>query len=44
MVALGLNFDEPSVPMGFKIRLNDMLSTTRADYRGGNLEEESPKP
>ena len=41
MVALGLNFDEPSVPMGFKIRLNDMLSSTRADYRGGNLEEEA---
>jgi hypothetical protein len=34
MVALGLNFDESSVPMGFKIRLNDMLSTTRAENRG----------
>ena len=35
MVALGLNFDEASVPMGFKIRLNDMLSTTRAENRAG---------
>jgi hypothetical protein len=34
MIALGLNFDEASVPMGFKIRLNDMLSTTRAENRG----------
>ena len=40
MVALGLAFDEATVPMGFKIRLNDMLSTTRADFRG-TLEEES---
>ncbi|MCL2764636.1 MAG: hypothetical protein FWD40_05085 [Treponema sp.] len=34
MVALGLNFDEATVPMGYKIRLNDMLTSTRADYRG----------
>jgi len=40
MVALGLAFDEATVPMGFKIRLNDMLSQTRADYRG-TLDEES---
>ena len=40
MIALGLAFDEPSVPMGFKIRLNDMLSTTRADFRG-SLDEET---
>jgi len=39
MVALGLNFDEASVPMGFKIRLNDMLTTTRADYRGSGVDE-----
>ena len=43
MVALGLTFDEASVPMGFKIRLNDMLSSTRADYRANNLEEESKR-
>ncbi|MDR2729430.1 MAG: PilZ domain-containing protein [Treponema sp.] len=34
MLALGLNFDEASVPMGYKIRLNDMLTTIRADNRG----------
>jgi len=33
MVALGILFDEASVPMGFKMRLNDMLTTTRADNR-----------
>jgi len=38
MVALGLNFDETSVPMGYKIRLNEMLSSSRADSRG-TLEE-----
>ena len=43
MVALGLNFEEASVPMGYKIRLNDMLTTTRADYRGGNVEDEAAK-
>jgi len=41
MIALGLAFDEASVPMGFKIRLNDMLSLTRADFRGGSMEEET---
>jgi len=40
MIALGLAFDEASVPMGFKIRLNDMLSTMRADFRGA-LEDEA---
>ncbi|MCL2809613.1 MAG: PilZ domain-containing protein [Treponema sp.] len=43
MVALGLNFDEPSVPMGYKIRLNDMLTSTRADYRVSAAEEETAK-
>jgi hypothetical protein len=43
MVALGLTFDEAAVPMGFKIRLNDMLTSTRADYRTSNVEEEAPK-
>jgi len=40
MIALGLAFDEASVPMGFKIRLNDMLSTMRADFRGAFDDEE----
>jgi hypothetical protein len=35
MVALGLCYDEASVPMGYKIRLNDMLTSQRADYRSG---------
>ena len=39
MLALGLQFDEALVPMGFKIRLNDMLSSTRADFR--TISEES---
>jgi len=34
MVALGLNFDEAAVPMGYKIRLNEMITSTRADFRG----------
>ncbi|MDR0442600.1 MAG: PilZ domain-containing protein [Treponema sp.] len=34
MVALGLSFDEAVVPMGFKIRLNDFLTSSRADNRG----------
>jgi hypothetical protein len=41
MIALGLSFDEASVPMGFKIRLNDMLSATRADMRGA-IDEDQP--
>jgi len=40
MVAFGLNFDETAVPMGYKIRLNDMLTSARADYRGA-LDEEA---
>ncbi|MCL2179623.1 MAG: PilZ domain-containing protein [Treponema sp.] len=39
MVALGLNFDEAQLPMSFKIRLNDMLTTTRADNRTNPAEE-----
>jgi hypothetical protein len=50
MVALGLNFDEAAVPMGFKIRLNDFLTAIRADYRSITEEElaasaaKSPSP
>ncbi|MDR0503652.1 MAG: PilZ domain-containing protein [Treponema sp.] len=40
MVALGLQFEEAATPMGFKIRLNDMLSSARADFRG-TVEEEN---
>jgi hypothetical protein len=38
MVAVAMNFDDASVPMGFKIRLNDMITTTRADNRLQNIE------
>jgi len=33
MIALGLTYDEGSVPMSYKIRLNDMLTSSRADFR-----------
>jgi Tfp pilus assembly protein PilZ len=39
MVAVGLSFDEAVVPMGYKIRLNDMLTSQRADYRGGTEDD-----
>jgi len=39
MVAIGLSFDEASVPMGYKIRLNDMLTSQRADYRVGSEDD-----
>jgi len=41
MVALGMQFDEAAVPMGFKIRLNEFLTAIRADLRGGLDEENS---
>jgi hypothetical protein len=40
MIALGLVFDEASVPMGYKMRLNDMLTSSRADFRSV-LEEDT---
>jgi hypothetical protein len=47
MVALGLNFTENSVPMGFKMRINDFLTAIRADYRSiseEELEAQAAKP
>jgi hypothetical protein len=46
MVALGLNFDETGIPMAFKMRLNEMITSTRADFRGSSFEEgkEPPPP
>jgi hypothetical protein len=35
LIALAILFDENQVPMGYKIRLNDFLSQTRASERGG---------
>jgi hypothetical protein len=42
MVALALSFEDNTVPMGYKIRLNDMLTTIRADNRQGGEEEGKP--
>jgi hypothetical protein len=39
MVALGLQFNDAAVPMGFKIRLNEFLTAIRADYYHGTDEE-----
>jgi hypothetical protein len=33
MIALATEFDEAAVPMGYKIRINEYLNTTRADSR-----------
>jgi hypothetical protein len=44
MVALGISFDEASVPMGLKIRLNDMLTSARADFHSGDDEPKSAAP
>ncbi|WP_461254911.1 PilZN3 domain-containing protein [Treponema sp. R80B11-R83G3] len=44
MVALGISFDEATVPMGFKIRLNDMLTSVRADFHTGEEEPKNPPP
>ncbi|GBU26971.1 hypothetical protein R84B8_00487 [Treponema sp. R8-4-B8] len=44
MVALGISFDEGTVPMGFKIRLNDMLTSVRADFHTGEEEPKAPPP
>jgi len=42
MVALGVNFDEGSIPMSFKMRLNDMITSARADYRGAFDDGQEP--
>ena len=33
MIALAMQYDESSVPMGYKIRVNEFLNTVRADSR-----------
>jgi len=40
MVALGLVYDETAIPMGYKIRLNDMLTSTSAGNRGSGIDEQ----
>jgi hypothetical protein len=44
MVALGISFDEATVPMGFKIRLNDMITSVRADFHSAEEENKSSAP
>jgi len=41
MIALATEFDEALVPMGYKIRINEYLNTTRADSR---VQEENISP
>jgi hypothetical protein len=36
LVALGILFDESRIPMGYKLRINDFLSSVRADNRTGD--------
>jgi hypothetical protein len=40
MIALAMEYDEAFIPMGYKIRINEFINTTRADSRG--QEESSP--
>jgi hypothetical protein len=41
MIALAMAYDEASIPMGYKIRINEYINTTRADSRG---QEETNNP
>jgi len=38
MIALAIQYDEASVPMGYKIRINEFLNTVRADNRSQDNE------
>jgi hypothetical protein len=38
MIALAIQFDETSVPMGYKIRINEFLNTVRAESRSQDSE------
>ena len=40
MIALAMEYDEPQIPMGYKIRINEYLNTTRADNRNPTVEAE----
>jgi len=42
MIALAMEYDEAMVPMGYKIRINEYLNTTRADSRVQDNEGASP--
>jgi hypothetical protein len=43
MIALAIQYDEASVPMGYKLRINDFLNTVRADNRPRNNEDSGAK-
>jgi hypothetical protein len=40
MIALAMEFEDAFIPMGYKIRINEYINTTRADSRG--QDESSP--
>jgi hypothetical protein len=42
MIALAMVYDETTIPMGYKIRINEYINTTRADSRGSQEESNSP--
>jgi hypothetical protein len=42
LVALAILFDEPRIPMGYKMRINDYISSVRADNRTGDVPGEGP--
>jgi hypothetical protein len=43
MIALAVQYDETSIPMGYKIRINEFLNTVRADNRTQETETPSAK-
>ncbi|MDR2739493.1 MAG: pilus assembly protein PilZ [Treponema sp.] len=42
LIALAITFEESTVPMGYKVRLNDFLSVVRADNRPDNTQGSDP--
>jgi len=43
MIALAIQYDESSVPMGYKIRINEFLNTVRAENRSQEAETNGAK-
>jgi len=43
MIALAIQYDEASVPMGYKIRINEFLNTVRAENRSQDSEAPGAK-
>jgi hypothetical protein len=42
LIALGIDFDEAAVPMGYKVRLNEFLNSVRTDNRSDNTQGATP--